>query len=71
MPWEIVQTNADSSVQTGRWLYTKAGNVDRFGSLLSYNPSSMLGVWVVANAAGEYASDLGKTINDIIWGWHT
>jgi hypothetical protein len=52
---------------TGRWIYTKAGNVDRFGSLLSYEPNSKLGIWVVTNAAGSYGSDLGAEINDIMY----
>jgi len=32
---------------TGRWLFTKSGNVDRFGSLLTYEPNSKLAIWYV------------------------
>ena len=31
MPWEIVQSKSKDGIPTGQWLYTKAGNVDRFG----------------------------------------
>ena len=36
-------------------------------SLLTHEPSTGLGIWVVGNAAGSAASDLGATINDIMY----
>ena len=78
MPWEMMQAMSEQEQEeegqggvsrpSGRWLYTKSGNIDRFGSLLSYEPSSGLGIWVVGNAAGSYASELGERINNIMVG---
>ena len=57
MPWEI-QRGPDT------WLLTKAGNIDQFGSELSFSPASTLGVWVAVNTPGPVATELISAFSD-------
>jgi hypothetical protein len=60
MPWEI-QRGPDG------WLLTKAGNIDQFGSEISFSAASTLGVWVAVNTPGPVATDLISSFSDELY----
>ena len=55
MPWELRGGPAGL-------LVTKGGNIDQFGSQLSFDPEARVGVWLAANAPGPVASDLSDAL---------
>lgn len=56
LPWEL-------QLVSGRWLRTKAGNIDQFGSQIAADPGLGLAVWVGANREGSEAASLAADVN--------
>jgi hypothetical protein len=63
LPWEIVRSGAQQSM-----LFTKSGNIDQFGSELSFDPETGVGLWVVANTPGPAATEFNAGISDAVFG---
>ena len=67
LPWEIVRSaHAQQSM-----LFTKSGNIDQFGSELSFDPETGVGLWVVANTPGPAATEFNAGISDTVFGAFT
>ena len=63
LPWEIVKSGTDDE----NMLFTKSGNIDQFGSELLLDPETGVGLWVVVNTPGPFASELSGSISDSVF----
>ena len=55
-PWELLYEN-------GRWLRTKAGNIDQFGSQMALDPNMGVAFWLAANRGGSEAADIAALVS--------
>jgi len=65
MPWELQFSEA--RVGPGRWLRTKAGNIDQFGSQIAVDPTTGLAMWLATNRGDYQAAELADAVNGVIF----